>query len=234
MLRFLETATGSGIGFTDAQGENCLAVYPGANALLSSGEIRSLAECVRQTDLVLAQFEVSDEPILEAFALAQEAGRQTLLNPSPYRSVDPGILQKTSILVLNSTEAEQMSHDLDLNMGKISAGSLDALACVLLTRGPELVIVTLGGNGAAAYPRGKTPFHQAAFPVEVVDTLGAGDAFTAGLAASFLENRSLKESLERAAACGAIVCQRVGVFDALPTANELELFLYAAGSQPQV
>ena len=52
MLRRFEAPTGSGIGFTDAQGENCLAVHPGANLLLSAHEIRSVAPGVRGADFV--------------------------------------------------------------------------------------------------------------------------------------------------------------------------------------
>jgi len=224
MLRRFETTTGSGIGFTDDQGENCLAVHPGANLHLSRQEIRSVAQVVREADLVVAQFEIGDEPILEAFALARAAGCSTLLNPSPYRAVDPCILQQTSILILNRVEAADMADAFGL---KIEQGrkSFDQLAASLLERGPALVVVTLGGDGAIAYRGQDAPLRQSAFPVCAVDTLGAGDAFTAGLAASLLERRSLEESLRRAAACGAIVCQRMGVFDALPTASELDTFL---------
>ena len=225
MLRRFETATGSGIGFTDAQGENCLAVYPGANQLLSAREINSVKEAVRRADLVLAQFEIGDEPILEAFVLARDAGHRTLLNPSPFRVVHPDILQHTSILVLNEVEAEQMARTYDLEAEQDGARSRDRLAVALLEQGPEIVVITLGGDGAVAYERRAAPLYQPAFPVDVIDTLGAGDAFTAGLAASLLEGFSLAKSLGRAAACGAMTCRRIGVFEALPTASELDLFL---------
>ncbi len=52
--------------------------------------------------------------------------------------------------------------------------------------------------------------------VTAIDTLGAGDAFTAGLAVALAEGRPLPESLSLAAACGACVVRRKGVFDALP------------------
>ncbi len=225
MLRRIGLTTGSGIGFTDAQGENCLAVYPGANGLLSGEDIRSVAQSVQGADLVLAQFEVGDEPILEAFALAHRAGRRTLLNPSPYRAVDPRLLRTTSILVLNKVEAAHIARTFGLTAEE--GEGMEQLAYALLDCGPELVVITQGAEGATAYQRGELPLHRSAFSITSIDSLGAGDAFTAGLTASFLAGRSLNESLIRAAACGAIVCQRIGVFDALPTARELDEFLQA-------
>jgi ribokinase len=109
MLRQVEARTGSGIGFIDSHGENCLAVYPGANLLLSAQDIRSVEQAVREAGLVLAQFETGDEPILEAFTIADAAGARTVLNPSPYRPVDPRIIECTTILVLNQVEAAHMA-----------------------------------------------------------------------------------------------------------------------------
>jgi len=224
MLRRFEGSTGSGIGFTDPRGETFVAVHQGANRLLSSHEIESVEQSLREADLVLAQFEIGDEPIREAFAVARAAGRKTLLNPSPYRAVESGILRDTSILVLNRIEAAELA----LAHGLGGAGEVEqreGLAGMLLERGPEIVVVTLDGDGATAYRRGEPALHQAAFPVEVIDSLGAGDAFTAGLAVSLMEGRPLSSSLARAAACGAMVCRGIGVVDLLPSAHELACFL---------
>jgi ribokinase len=88
-------------------------------------------------------------------------------------------------------------------------------------------VVTLGSEGAVAYRRGVPPLHQPAFPVRTIDTLGAGDAFTVGLAVGLLQGRSLPECLTQAAACGAVVCMEVGVFDVLPNVEQLDFFLAA-------
>jgi hypothetical protein len=73
--------------------------------------------------------------------------------------------------------------------------------------------------------RDAAPLHQPAFEVETVDTLGAGDAFAAGLAVSLVEGHGWALALRRAAACGALATRKIGVFDALPTRDELENFL---------
>jgi len=229
MLRICPGATGSGIGFTDKAGENCLAVYPGANLLLSAADIRAKSEAIARARLVLAQFETGDEPIAEAFRLARQAGALTLLNPSPYRDVPAEILAHTSILVLNRVEAVHMGSALGIINASdavlAGADSLRSLARQLLAHGPEAVIVTLGAEGALACRRDGTTLHQPAFAVEVVDTLGAGDAFSAGLAVSLAEDRPFEECLMRAAACGALAVRRLGVLQALPVGAELAEFL---------
>jgi ribokinase len=227
MLRRFPVPTGCGIGFTNAEGENCLAVYPAANTQLSATDIRSAVDVLHRADLVLAQFEIADEPILEAFAIARSKGARTLLNPSPFRRIDPRILELTSILVLNQVEALQLQSTGGAGKPTHATGHTPSphIARELLQRGPDTVIVTLGSDGAMAYRKGEAPLYQAAFKVDPVDTLGAGDAFTAGFAVGTLEHRPMAECLRRAAGCGAIAVRKLGVMNALPTRDELEAFL---------
>jgi ribokinase len=227
MLRRIGARTGSGIGFTDAVGENCLAVYPGSNQLLAAQDVRLVAQAVQKAGLLLAQFEIGDEPILEAFSLARRAGVRTLLNPSPYRPIEPDILKDTSILVLNQIEATCLAGTFGIDVGDGSLSNLERVAAILLEQGLEMFVVTLGRSGAIAFQRNGAPLHQPSFPVEVVDTLGAGDAFTAGFSASLIQGQSLTESLSIAAACGAVACTKIGVLSALPHRTELASFLEA-------
>ena len=66
-----------------------------------------------------------------------------------------------------------------------------------------------------------------AFSVPVVDTTGAGDAFTAGLLHGLVHNRSqpVQDLLRFASACGALVCQGVGAIDPQPSADAVGAFL---------
>ena len=228
MVRRFRDRTGCGIGFTNSDGENCLAVYPGANGWLSAADVRSASDVVQRAELVLAQFEIGDEPIFEAFRLARKNGVRTLLNPSPFRKVDPRILEQTSILVLNHVEALHLiqGNDAGAETGSaVEPTGLQSLVGEVFGHGPDTVIVTLGDRGTVACRKDEPPLHQHAFKVEAVDTLGAGDSFTAGFAVSTLEGRPFAECLKRGAACGALAVQKLGVFDSLPTRDELERFL---------
>lgn len=208
-------STGAGIGFVDREGENCLAVSPGANRLLAAADIDPAR--IARSGLVMATFEAPDAAIAEAFAQARARGIRTLLNPSPGRPIDPRILADTTILVMNRVEAA----DLGLDVAD------PCTAEALLRVGPAVVVVTLGEEGAVAFRRDGPPARQAAFPVAAVDTIGAGDAFSAGFAVALLEGRPIAEALARAAACGAITTCRFGAFEAFPTTADLDRFCVA-------
>jgi ribokinase len=223
MLIRVAGKTGSGVGFTDAQGETCLAVDAGANRALGTEHVRASADRLAACDLVMAQFEIGDAPIREAFALAQRSGIATLLNPSPFRPVATDILADTHILVLNQTEAEALAE-------QILPGCLDAAeparfvaewGPAVLAHGPRLVVMTLGAAGTVALSaEGATG--QAALPVDSVDSLGAGDAFAATLGVALARRRSTAEALLHAAAAGAIATRRPGVFEALGTQADID------------
>ena len=65
------------------------------------------------------------------------------------------------------------------------------------------------------------------FPVETVDTTGAGDSFAAGFVSAYLRNAPLAECLRVANACGALSTRKLGGTPGQPTQDELHLFLKA-------
>jgi ribokinase len=220
-------STGAGVAFVDPAGENCLAVCLGANLALTAQDVRAVAARVRGAGLVAATFESPDAPIREAFALARARGLPTLLNPSPVRALDPAILADTAILVVNAVEAAELG--LGPPEAVAEARAATPAIAALLAGGLELLVVTLGEHGAVAFRPGQPPLRQPAFAVAAVDTVGAGDAFAAGLMAGLLAQRPLGEALRQAAACGALATGQFGAFDAFPSARALADFLDGAG-----
>ncbi len=221
--------TGAGIGFTDAAGDNCLAIFPGANGRLARRDILERAVMIEAAAVTLAQFEAPDEPIIAAFEIARRAGKMTLLNPSPYRTIPPELLDLTSILILNETEAESLVADIsgkaiDLDPSNLER-ALNPLASILAGLGIPTVIVTLGAAGALLFCGKDQPIQFPAFKIQSIDALGAGDAFAAGIATTIAEGKSWREALRIASACGAMVAARWGVLDALPRREEVEAFL---------
>jgi fructoselysine 6-kinase len=78
--------------------------------------------------------------------------------------------------------------------------------------GPDIVLVTRGEQGALLYD-GDQYYYQEILPVaEVVDTLGAGDAFAASFMVNYLEGFSLQEALQQAAISAAKTCMHYGAF----------------------
>lgn len=109
-------------------------------------------------------------------------------------------------------------------------------AADILDKGPSLVVVTRGADGCYfdnGTARGEVP----AFKVDVVDPLGAGDGFVAGMLSqlmkcptlSGLKGNELHDIMTYASACGALTCTKVGVIPALPTREEVEEFLAERG-----
>lgn len=216
-LLALPGPSGGAVGFADALGSSSLAVFCGANARLSAGHVEACASRISGAALLASAFEMSDDAILAAFRLARAGTTRTLLNPSPYRRIDPRLLALTSLLVVNEVEAACLAAELGMEEGKTDdPASFLALARALQEKGVETVIVTLGAAGAVAFASHDTPRFQPAFPVPVADTTGAGDAFNAGLMAALLHGRPLAEALRQAAACGAAVTRGLGVIDHLP------------------
>lgn len=222
LLLTLPGSTGAGVGLIDAAGDNRIAVHPGANEALVGAHARAAAERIAAADLVTAQFEVGDDVIATAFALARAAGVRTLLNPSPFRPIAPEILDRTDILVVNRAEAAALASE----MGITPPQADRRLAAALFDRGLAMLVATAGDAGATLYEPGGQ-WHQPAFHISAVDTTGAGDAFIGGLARVLAASGDRGLALRWGAASGAITATRFGVVDALPEAADIGRFIAA-------
>jgi ribokinase len=121
----------------------------------------------------------------------------------------------TGLFCLNAAPARAVSVDPDLTV--VNRYELEAL-----TRRDGLVAVTLGSEGAVLLEDGEEIARAAPPEVAAVDGTGAGDAFTACLVVSLLEERSHEEALARACAAGALAASRPGAQPSLPTAAEVD------------
>ncbi|MBH1999911.1 MAG: ribokinase [Sphingomonadaceae bacterium] len=218
LIHTVAAATGAGVGIIQADGENRIAVYPGANASLSVAHVTARADRLRNAGLIFAQFEAPDAPIAAAFALAREAGLTTILNPSPYRAIHREILAATDIIIVNEHEAAALAKDL------FWTGPNDGLAALLAADGVRTLIVTHGRHGAQAWERG-TLIDQPGFAVEVVSSIGAGDAFAGGLIAALVEGRDFATALRWGCAAGALAVAKLGLATALPNRAALGAML---------
>jgi fructokinase len=108
-------------------------------------------------------------------------------------------------------------------------------AAKIRAQGPKLVVITRGADGAyfdCGTARGDVP----GFKADAIDTLGAGDAFVAGLLSRLLQSEKLEDALNEASltkilrfanACGAIATQTPGAIPALPNEEQVLNFLRA-------
>ena len=82
-----------------------------------------------------------------------------------------------------------------------------------------------GAEGVTVFSKEAEPVTVAGFEVEVVNTVGAGDAFAGGLVYGFLQGWHWDESARFANACGGVVVSRHGCASAMPTLDEVQSFL---------
>lgn len=225
MLTRLEGATGAGVGFIDPAGENQIAVFPGANDILSAATVAAAAVRIVGAAGVIAGYEIGDDPIRTAFSIARAAGVPTFLNPSPYRPLSKAILATCDVLVVNRNEALLLERDLGgASMADSGPSGRSAMTARVFAEGVRALVMTDGANGATLCRPDAPPLHQSAFAIRPVDTVGAGDAFLAGLAATRASGGEWDEAMRVATICGAIVASRHGVLTALPTRGEVENF----------
>jgi ribokinase len=119
---------------------------------------------------------------------------------------------------LNAAPARDGAPDAELTI-------VNRLEFEALGERPGLVCLTLGAEGAVLLEDGAEVARAEPPAVEAVDGTAAGDAFTACLVVSLLEDRSREESLRRACAAGALAASRFGAQTSLPTTEEVEALL---------
>jgi ribokinase len=169
----------------------------------------------------VAQLEIPVDTALYALTSARRAGVLSILNPAPARPLDLSQLADIDVITPNETELRVLC-------GRAVGADSDPLDDCrnLLQAGVRAVVLTRGARGALIVrPDG----HQAiaAPTVEVVDTTGAGDAFTGTLATALAAGQDLERAVQRAVCAGALACTRMGVVPSLPDAAALDATLAA-------
>jgi ribokinase len=214
-----DAATGTALILVDPDGRNQIGVALGANDQLTV-EMASLHEpSVAWADVLLCQLETPLAVARWGLECAKRHGVTTILNPAPAQPLSDDLLALADFLTPNETEVQSLS-GLDVR----DVESAREAAQHLLARGARRVIVTLGGQGALACDQ-SAALHFPAFPVTVVDTTAAGDAFSAALAVGIAAGGTLEQAIPLAAAAAALACTKRGAQDSLPDGKDVERFL---------
>ena len=207
-----EAFTVQTLALIDPQGERTLFGWPrrgGAHIFLSPEAvepdlIRRMA-WVHTTGMCLVE-SPSREAILQAITLAQAAGVPVSFDINLRLGFENGRLPERYLETIR--RAISLS---DVVFGSANDELVYLTPGVSLEEGARLLagdqrtlIVRLGDAGATACAPGGDIIRVPAFPVEVVDTLGAGDVFNAGFIAARLANKDLKEAVRWGAAAAAL------------------------------
>jgi ribokinase len=180
-------ASGMSVAIVDAAGDYGAVIVSGVNLQIDGAMVAVPAG----TRVVLLQNEVPEAVNL---AVVEKAtGAQVILNAAPARDVAEALLARVDVLVVNRGEASALADTDD----PVEAAQR------LRTRGPGVVIVTLGAEGLVMASRDGV-VRMPAPGVSVASTHGAGDAFTGALAAELARGEALPEALRFAQGCAAL------------------------------
>lgn len=214
-----EASTGTAIIVVDSSGQNSIVLSPGANGKVIPADLENAPFSNHQ--LLLLQLEIPTPTVFRAAQLAKENNVRVILNPAPARELPDELIALTDYIIPNETELSLLAGQTVTDIFSVVLA-----ARVLLQRGAPNVIVTLGSNGAMIVSE-KLVAQINTYPVSVVDTTAAGDAFIGGFATALLNNRSLEEAVQYGCACGALATTRFGAQPSLPTKAQVEKFVRA-------
>jgi ribokinase len=178
--------------FVEPNGQNRILVVKGANDALKPADVDAAAETLKSADCIVLQFEIPVETVYYTIRFARTHGIRCILNPAPAQPVDLGALKDLDYFVPNESEAETIT-------GRPVKNVEDAKKCAeqLVAGGIRRVIITLGANGSLL--AGSDGSEQVPpFPVNSVDSTGAGDAFIGSFAVFLAEGVAEKEAVRRA------------------------------------
>ncbi len=213
-VRRAGAATGVALILVGGDGENMIAVIPGANGAVSPGDVEAAA--IDSGDIVLLQNEVPGDTVKAALAAVRRVGALSILNTAPWRDDRAELIGQADIIVANETEFDLAAGSLAL-----AGSSRDQKMAAFVTQTGRIIVVTLGAEGVIAAT--KDGISRASAPkIAPVDTVGAGDAFCGYLAAGLADGRSLQEAMARAARAGALACLKPGAQPAVPEASEVD------------
>jgi len=214
-----DAATGVALILVGEDGENMIAVVPGANAGVAPAAVDALA--FGRGEHVLLQLEIPVDTVARAIDRARRAGAVSILNTAPFRQECLALVDRADVVVANETEFDQAASALALP-GADRAARMRAFAA----RTGGMLIVTLGADGILAAAGGDF-FHVAAMAVAPVDTVGAGDTFCGYLAQGLEAGLPLRVAVRRAGVAGSLACLKPGAQPSIPLAADVEAALAA-------
>ncbi len=216
LTRVIETddATGCAAISVDPHGQNAIAVGSGANLLCRAEQVED-AILTPATTLVL-QMEVPAAETARLVVRARAAGARIILNLAPAAPLPETVLRAVDILVVNETEATDLS--VLLGCGADSQALHDVLAVTVIRTLGDAGLEAASADGCQRIP---------ARTIVPVDTTAAGDCFVGVLAAALDRGQGLETALDRASAAAALSCTRMGSQGSAPWAREIDPFLRA-------
>ena len=159
---------------------------------------------------------------LAAAQIARDAGITVVLDAdslSRPQEIEE-LMRQTDFLIASKVFTEELT----------GVSDPQAALKLLSEYGPSVTVVTLGEKGSHTLAAGRS-FHTPAFPVDVVDTTGAGDVYHGAFIFGLLREWKLEKTAEFASAVAAMSCTRLGGRTGIPDLEEAIDFLRKSGAK---
>jgi ribokinase len=206
-VRVVSAATGVALIHVDDQGENAITVIAGVNAEATADQVPD--EALEASTIVVMQLETPLSQVVALAARARARGARVILNAAPTAPLPTELLDHVDVLIVNETEAQTLAGVLRLPTDP------QQFVTQYRARFRADAIVSLGAQGLVA-SADAAAIELAAPEVNVVDTVGAGDALVGALAAALDRGAPWIRALKEGVAAGSLACTQSGAQSSLP------------------
>nr|WP_292333574.1 ribokinase [Mesorhizobium sp.] len=212
--------SGSAMVMVGDDGANMIVIDPGANLKATPATVEKAAAFIEPGTIVVAEMGIPIAALERLCALKADRGFELIFNPAPVRTgLSTEAWRSVDYITPNQTETFELT-----GVEVVGFESAAEAALKLLEFGPKAALITLGAQGTY-YRDGSRSFAMPAFPVKVLDTTAAGDAFNGGFAAFLAQGLPVRDAIRKATAVAALCVTRRGAQESMPTARTVDEFL---------
>jgi ribokinase len=211
-----ELPSGVAIITVEDGGENRISYMPGATLGVTAANAESAVARVQPT-AILTTLELPPDTIQTLIDRGKAIGATIILNATPEPAVGADLARQADVLIVNESEAREL-----LGWGS-DEDDWSSAASELRERGPQTVVITLGGDGVLVL--GQREWRFPAPEIAVVDTTGAGDAFCGAFAAQIAQGATVDRAAQVGVVAGAIAVTKAGAQPSQPYWDEIATHL---------
>lgn len=202
MTMLHDVDTGRAFVWVDDNGENSIAVVPGANHSLAPAKVERVVQRTLPGSILVIQAEIPAAAITAAVRASDTT--RVVLNLAPVITLPDDVIARADPFVLNEAEASALT-------GVAVRSPDDALrAARAIQPSPRSTVITIGAGGAVWVEGSRSGIVPVAEQVSVVDTTGAGDAFVGALASALARGGELSSAVAHGVRSGSYAVRRPG------------------------
>lgn len=206
-ITVVDVPTGHANISIDANGENSIVLFGGANQIITDQMIGAALTEASPGDTLLMQNETNGQ--VYAARTAKTLGLKVAYAAAPFDAdAVSKVMEYVDLLVLNAVEADQLRFATGQGLDDLPVAD---------------IVVTLGAEGCKwVSNKAKTTKTYPAYTVDPVDTTGAGDTFTGYLVAALDRGMGMEDAIDLASRAGALMVTRHGTADVIPDLKEIQ------------